>query len=80
MSLIGGINDCETAVTTMRFASEADKDAWLADCKASAQDDTEITSSVEETGSDSSKKNSKLLLYVLVGAFAYWIYSQNKKI
>ena len=80
MSLVGGINDCETAATTMKFGSEAEKDAFLADCKASAQDDTEITSSVEETGSDSSKKNSKILLYVLVGVFAYWIYSQNKKI
>lgn len=50
--------NCVDAASTMRFESNQDRLDFLADCAASNADDTEITSSVEETGADSSSSSN----------------------
>lgn len=50
--------NCVDAASTMRFESNQARLDFLADCAASNADDTEITSSVEETGADSSSSSN----------------------
>ena len=47
------VPSCVAATTTMKFASNEDRQNWIADCEATKQDDTENTSDVEATGSQS---------------------------
>jgi len=78
--------DCVDAASTMKFESNQARLDFLADCAASNADDTEITSSVEETGGDSNgnpqqdtttgakiDKLPKVLPWIIVAAAGIYI-------
>jgi len=76
---------CVDASMTMKFASNQDRLDFLSDCAASNADDTEITSSVEETGTGtgnsgnpkrdlSNKALSNTTLIIVLGLAAAGIY------
>ena len=82
------ITECAAATTTMRFASNEDRQNWIADCEATKQDDTENTSDVEETGSQSLWNKSaikyfdgsgkkQLIAVLLITGGLYYAYSKG---
>lgn len=76
------IEDCNAATTLMKFASDEDRDNWIADCEAAKDDDTENTSSVEETGSSVKTAgflgdNNKLIIILLLAGGLYYAYSKG---
>jgi len=73
---------CIAAASNIKFTSDEDRVNWIADCDASAQDDTEITSSVEETGSSVKTSalggdNKNLIMMLLLAGGLYYAYSEG---
>lgn len=74
--------DCTVATANMKFASNEDRDNWIADCEAAKADDTENTSSVEETGGSVKTAglggdNKNLIMILLLAGGLYYAYSQG---